>query len=107
VPASTGSKRGEATVLPGLIDAHVHLVADSGLTALDRVAGHSPEEIDTVVTGALRGQLAAGVTTVRDLGDRNFNVVERRDAQRQVDDGLPPGHLSPLLAAIAATSAAR
>jgi imidazolonepropionase-like amidohydrolase len=29
------------------------------------------------------------VTTVRDLGDRRFSVVERRDAQRQVDDGLP------------------
>src|SRR4030095_2483794 len=40
-------------------------------------------------TEALRRQLAAGVTTVRDLGDLNFNVVQRRDAQRQVDDGLP------------------
>ena len=29
------------------------------------------------------------MTTVRDLGDRRFSVVERRDAQRQVDDGLP------------------
>jgi imidazolonepropionase-like amidohydrolase len=29
------------------------------------------------------------VTTVRDLGDWHFNVVQRRDAQRQVDDGLP------------------
>jgi imidazolonepropionase-like amidohydrolase len=80
---------GDATVLPGLIDTHVHLVADSGVLALDRVAGYSPEEIDTVVTEALRRQLAAGVTTVRDLGDRDFNVVQRRDAQRQVDGALP------------------
>jgi imidazolonepropionase-like amidohydrolase len=42
-----------------------------------------------VVVEALRRHLAAGVTTVRDLGDRDFNVVQRRDAQRQVDDGLP------------------
>jgi imidazolonepropionase-like amidohydrolase len=80
---------GNATVLPGLIDTHVHLVGDSGVMALERVAGYSPEEIDEVVSESLRRQLAAGVTTVRDLGDRHFSVVERRDAQRQVDDGLP------------------
>jgi imidazolonepropionase-like amidohydrolase len=80
---------GDATVLPGLIDTHVHLVTDSGPLALDRVGGYSDEEIDAVVTEALRRHLAAGVTTVRDLGDRNFNVVDRRDAQRARDDGLP------------------
>ncbi|MEU4287887.1 amidohydrolase family protein [Kribbella sp. NPDC026596] len=80
---------GDATVLPGLIDTHVHLVADSGSMALDRVAGYSDEEIEAVVTEALRRHLAAGVTMVRDLGDRNFNVVNRRDAQRARDDGLP------------------
>jgi imidazolonepropionase-like amidohydrolase len=80
---------GEATVLPGLIDTHVHLVADSGPMALDRVAGYTDEAIDAVVTEALRRHLAGGVTTVRDLGDRNFNVVDRRDAQQARDDGLP------------------
>jgi imidazolonepropionase-like amidohydrolase len=80
---------GRATVLPGLIDAHVHLVGDSGPMALDRVAAYSDDELDAVVTEALRRHLAAGVTTVRDLGDRRFNVVERRDAQRAQDDGLP------------------
>ena len=80
---------GPSTVLPGLIDAHVHLVADSGPMALDRVAGYSEDELDTVVTEALRGQLAGGVTTVRDLGDRRFNVVNRRDARRLQDDRLP------------------
>ena len=80
---------GNATVLPGLINVHVHLVGDSGVMALERVPEYSPEEIDEVVTEALRRQLAAGVTTVRDLGDWHFNVVERRDAQRRVDDRLP------------------
>ena len=80
---------GDATVLPGLIDTHVHLVGDSRVMALERLAEYSPEEIDAVVIESLRRQLAAGVTTVRDLGDWHFNVVHRRDAQRQVDDGLP------------------
>ena len=80
---------GDATVLPGLIDTHVHLVGDSAVMALERSAGYSREEIDAVVVESLRRHLAAGVTTVRGLGDRQFSVVERRDAQRQVDDGLP------------------
>ena len=80
---------GDATVLPGLIDTHVHLVTDSGPMALDRVAGYSEQEIDAVVTEALRRHRAAGVTTVRDLGDRRFNVVDRRDAQRARDDAMP------------------
>jgi imidazolonepropionase-like amidohydrolase len=80
---------GDATVLPGLIDTHVHLVGDSEVMALERAAGYSPLEIDTVVVESLRRHLSAGVTTVRDLGDRHFRVVERRDAQRQVDDRLP------------------
>lgn len=72
----------DGTLLPGLVDMHVHLVTDSGPDALSRVAGYSDQEIDAVVTEALRRQLAAGVTTVRDLGDRRFNVVDRRDRQR-------------------------
>ena len=79
----------DATVLPGLIDTHVHLVTDSGPMALDRVAGYSEAELDAVVTEALRRHRAAGVTTVRDLGDRHFNVVDRRDAQRARDDAMP------------------
>jgi imidazolonepropionase-like amidohydrolase len=72
----------DGTLLPGLIDAHTHLVTDSGVAALGRVAGYSDEEIDEVITKALRDQLLAGVTTVRDLGDRRFCVVQRRDRQR-------------------------
>lgn len=75
----------DGTLLPGLFDVHVHLFTDSGPLALDRVAGYSDEEIDQVVTEALARSLAAGVTTVRDLGDRRYNVVARRDAQRAHD----------------------
>ena len=74
---------GDVTVLPGLVDTHVHLVGDSGWGALDRVAGYSPEELASVVEESLRPQLAAGVTTVRDLGDRGWAAVEHRNRQRQ------------------------
>jgi imidazolonepropionase-like amidohydrolase len=74
-------------VLPGLIDTHVHLVGDGGVMALERAAGYSSEQIDAVVSESLRRHLAAGVTTVRDLGDLQFSVVQRRDSQRRVDDG--------------------
>src|SRR3954452_4565323 len=74
---------GEDAVLPGLVDTHVHLVGDSGWGALDRVAGYSPEELSRVVEESLRRQLAAGVTTVRDLGDRDWVAVEHRDRQRR------------------------
>lgn len=58
------------TILPGLIDAHVHLAADSGPAALDRMADSSVETLFPTIEQSLRIHLAAGVTTVRDLGDR-------------------------------------
>ena len=73
----------DATVLPGLIDTHVHLAADSGIGALDRIAGYTDDEMDAVDQPmACGGSSRTGVTTVRDLGDRRFNVLERRDRQR-------------------------
>ena len=44
-----------ATLLPGLIDAHVHLCADGGPHALDQLPDLSPDRLDAIVTGALRG----------------------------------------------------
>src|SRR5690242_3927323 len=81
---------GDVTVLPGLVDTHVHLVGDSGWGALDRVAGYSPDELSRVVEESLRRQLAAGVTTVRDLGDRDWVAVEHRDRQRRDGMGREP-----------------
>lgn len=78
------------TLLPGLIDCHVHLCGDSANGALDRLPAFGDEELDAVIDRALSAQLAAGVTTVRDLGDRRWAVVERRDrAARDPDDRYP------------------
>jgi imidazolonepropionase-like amidohydrolase len=72
----------DATLLPGLIDTHVHLCGDSGLGALDRLPSFSEEEMTAVIEDSLRGHLARGVTTVRDLGDRRWAVVDWRDRHR-------------------------
>jgi imidazolonepropionase-like amidohydrolase len=64
------------TVLPGLIDAHVHLCADAGPNALDRIPGFSPDELNAVIEESMRIHLHTGVTTVRDLGDHEWAVVD-------------------------------
>ncbi|MFC3893333.1 amidohydrolase family protein [Lentzea rhizosphaerae] len=68
-----------STLLPGLIDAHVHLSGDGESGALDRLADYRDAELDSVVETSLRAQLAAGVTTVRDLGCRRFAVLGWRN----------------------------
>ncbi|MEV7989788.1 amidohydrolase family protein [Micromonospora sp. NPDC085948] len=77
----------DATVLPGLVDAHVHLCADAGPDALGRLAERPEPDLDGVVEASLRAHLAAGVTTVRDLGDRRDAVLRWRD--REGRDDLP------------------
>ncbi|TCC43928.1 amidohydrolase family protein [Kribbella capetownensis] len=66
------------TILPGLIDAHVHLCADSGPGALDRLPQTSEGDLAATIEQSLRIHLAAGVTTVRDLGDHNDAVLSWR-----------------------------
>ena len=75
------------TVLPGLIDAHVHLTGDPG-TPFWR------ETIDTNELAAIVGvknallTARAGFTTVRDLGAPGHSSFALRDAIR---DGVVPG----------------
>jgi imidazolonepropionase-like amidohydrolase len=80
-PAPDGCEvryRPGTTLLPGLIDAHVHLCGDSGPRALDQLPELDSADLDGVIAAALRAQLSAGVTAVRDLGDRGFAVLDRR-----------------------------
>jgi imidazolonepropionase-like amidohydrolase len=65
------------TLLPGLVDTHVHLCGDGGPRALDQLPELTTAEVDRIVAAALQRQLAAGVTTVRDLGDPGWAVVDR------------------------------
>jgi len=66
-----------ATVLPGLIDTHVHLVGGGEPDALTLDFGRSAAEREQVIRRSLLAQVRAGVTTVRDLGDNRFAVLDR------------------------------
>jgi imidazolonepropionase-like amidohydrolase len=70
---------GDATLLPGLIDAHVHLVGGEERTPYDDLRETTPRAAIEGVVNA-RKTLAAGFTTVRDLGSREFADVALRDA---------------------------
>jgi imidazolonepropionase-like amidohydrolase len=80
-PGATVIDLGRRFVLPGLIDAHVHLDSDAGGVAavLEGVTGSPGHD-------ALRAQwngmktLHAGFTTVRNLGDRTGATLALRDA---------------------------
>ena len=85
-PAGVEVESYAGTVLPGLVDAHVHLVADSLPGRLEAVGTMGDDEIDAVIGRTLAQQAAGGVTTVRDLGDRNYRTLGFRDAQAP---GLP------------------
>jgi imidazolonepropionase-like amidohydrolase len=77
------------TVLPGLVDAHVHLCADGTDGTLDRIGEPSADGMAAVIEESLRRHLAAGVTTVRDLGDRRFAVLDWRSSPASGDGVYP------------------
>ena len=87
----------DGTLLPGLIDTHVHLCADGGPRALDQVPELDPAQLDAVITAAEQATLRAGVTTVRDLGDHHWTVLERagRDGMRPTVVAAGPPLTSP------------
>ena len=81
-PTPAGARRielGAATLLPGLIDVHVHLTSnasDEGLNGLVKTTAR--EAVDGVANA--RKTLEAGFTTVRNVGAGGFSDVALRDA---------------------------
>ncbi|MDV6278095.1 amidohydrolase family protein [Rhodococcus erythropolis] len=68
-----------STVLPGLIDAHTHLVLDPDGDAPSQLTTDSDQVVLARIRANAARALAAGVTTVRDLGDRGFLTLDVRD----------------------------
>ena len=78
---------GEATILPGLVDSHVHLNGIGDGRAGDELA-NLPDEILTVQAAEnARRHLYSGVTTLRDCGAKNRTTFLLREA---VEMGIVP-----------------
>lgn len=69
---------GDATLLPGLVDAHVHLAFDASPDPVCRLKAATDDELLEGMRAAARTTVTAGVTTVRDLGDRGYLAVRLR-----------------------------
>ncbi len=70
------------TILPGLIDTHVHLVfaaLETNDAIIRQVGSESDQELLTRALANAKAALHAGLTTVRDCGGRNRVVQEARD----------------------------
>jgi imidazolonepropionase-like amidohydrolase len=76
-----------ATILPGLIDAHTHLTGDPKDVGYESLAITIPRE---ALIGAKNARLTlqAGFTTVRNVGAEGYSDVALRDA---INDGDVPG----------------
>ena len=80
---------GDRTLLPGLIDAHVHLFLHPGAEDLQTVEESVPQRTIMAVLAA-RADLMAGFTAERDMGTEGAGNADTavRDA---IDQGLVPG----------------
>ena len=78
----------ELTVMPGLLDGHVHLVFSALPTALPDILGEDNPRILLRAVHNAQLALRVGVTTVRDCGGRDLMPLKLRDA---IAAGVVPG----------------
>jgi imidazolonepropionase-like amidohydrolase len=80
---------GDSTLLPGLIDAHVHLFLHPGAEDLQTVQESVPERTITAVSAA-REDLLAGFTAERDMGTEGAGSADTA-VRNAIDRGQVPG----------------
>jgi imidazolonepropionase-like amidohydrolase len=80
---------GDTTLMPGLVDAHVHLFLHPGAEDLQTVTESVPQRV-ILATLAAKADLLAGFTAERDMGTEGAGPADSavRDA---IDKGLIPG----------------
>src|SRR5277367_2886315 len=80
---------GDTTLLPGLIDAHVHLFLHPGAEDLQTVQESVPQRT-ILATLAARDDLLAGFTAERDMGTEGAGSADTA-VRNAIDQGLIPG----------------
>ena len=81
---------GDTTLLPGLIDSHLHLVLDATPTCVANVVAVDEATLLEQMEKRAATALQRGVTTIRDLGDREYLAVAlSRRSQRAGAPLLP------------------
>jgi imidazolonepropionase-like amidohydrolase len=80
---------GDRTLLPGLIDAHVHLFLHPGAEDLQTVQESVPQRTILAVLAA-RDDLMAGFTSERDMGTEGAGSADTA-VRNAIDQGLIPG----------------
>lgn len=76
------------TLLPGFIDAHIHVCIDGSPDPVSTMMAESQTETTLKAAAAARQTLMAGVTTIRDMGGKDGIDLGLRQA---VKSGLIPG----------------
>lgn len=76
------------TLLPGLIDCHVHLCLGGEPDVVETLARETPSLTLLKSSRAAQQTLEAGFTTVRDVGARDHSIFTLKQA---IDAGLVPG----------------
>ena len=80
---------GDVTLMPGLIDAHVHLFLHPGAEDLQTVQESVPERT-ILATLAAKADLMAGFTAERDMGTEGAGSADTA-VRNAINDGLIPG----------------
>lgn len=87
-PDARLQRLGDVTLMPGLIDAHVHLAFDGSPTPVERMVRENDAQQVALMLRSARELLSVGVTTARDLGARGYLDIAVRDA---IADGTARG----------------
>jgi imidazolonepropionase-like amidohydrolase len=80
---------GDTTLMPGLIDVHVHLFLHPGAEDLQTIEESVPERT-ILATLAARADLMAGFTAERDMGTEGAGSADTA-VMRAINEGLVPG----------------
>lgn len=80
---------GDMTLMPGLIDAHVHLFLHPGAEDLQTVEESVPQRT-LIAAGAARADLMAGFTAERDMGTEGAQAADAA-VRNAIDTGLIAG----------------